>query len=596
MDISSIACTPIPGDAPAGIEARYEPEYTVLLEEIDKLTSLNRSEICNWQVVCDMGVNLLQNKTKDFQVACYTANALSRLRGFLGMADGAKLLCELIRNYWDNGFPVLKRMRRRENAFSWWKDCTEALIHTALEETASNTPYPAKTIAELRQNIVELDTELSQVLPDFPSLHQIIENIDRLPVLEEKAEQKAAEQENTGQEQAEALQERAQARSEEASSNTAPANEPTNDLANAPINAPVNEPEKIQDADAVQPAAADIKEEKAVPSQNAGVAVQATTQAHQAQATEQEDVPSLAAPVFASTLAENMTAFSSYALQLADMALKANNTDPFGWQLSRMAMWGRIRQLPPAQGRQTSLPAPPTELREALQLQITTGNYLNAAMTAENLFLSNIWWLDIQYLQATALEHCGPDYASVLSAVTGQLRIFLNRLPGIQELTFIDGTPFATYSTREWLNALQNSKVAHHKGSPAQKSIAQARKLFLDGQHKSAMDVLDQELNRSNRNMDKLELRLEQCRLLIQGRQWLGATALADQLFGFYKKLRLGEWSMNMGMDVLNVARRAWQGFDNDMSKKRIEEIQRQMVLLRPSSAFEDEATDQLDI
>ncbi len=592
MDISSIACTPIPGDAPAGIEARYEPEYTVLLEEIDKLTSLNRSEICNWQVVCDMGTNLLQNKTKDFQVACYTANAMSRLRGFLGMADGAKLLSELIRNYWDTGFPVLKRMRRRENAFVWWKDCTEALIRTALEETASNTPYPAKTIAELRQNILELDTDLGQVLPDFPTLHPLIEDIDRLPVLEDKPEQTAAGQEDENKEQASATQEAAEAGREEASPNTAPANDSAKDTANAPANASGNDPEKIPDAEAAKPAAAGAQEAKHVPARDAGAAATAP----QAAETVQADVPSLAAPVFASTLADNMTAFSSYALQLADMALKANNTDPFGWQLSRMAMWGRIRQLPPAQGRQTSLPAPPTELREALQLQITTGNYLNAAMTAENLFLSNIWWLDIQYLQATALEHCGPDYASVLSAVTGQLRIFLNRLPGIQELTFIDGTPFAAYSTREWLATLQNSKVAHHKGSPAQKCIAQARKLFLDGQHKSAMDVLEQELNRSNRNMDKLELRLEQCRLLIQGRQWLGATALADQLLGYYKKLHLGQWSMNLGMDVLNVARRAWQGFDNDMSRKRIEEIQRQMVLLRPSSAFEDDVPDQLDV
>lgn len=576
MDISRIACTPIPGDAPAGIEARYEPEYTALLEEIDKLTSLNRSETCNWQVVCDMGVNLLQNKTKDFQVACYTANAMSRLRGFLGMADGAKLLSELIRSYWDTGFPVLKRMRRRENAFSWWKDCTEALIHTALEGTASNAPYPAKAIAGLRQNILELDTEISQVLPDFPSMHQIIESIDRIPVLEEKPEKKAAEQENTGQEQAEALQETAEAHSKEASQNTAPA----------------NAPEKIQDAEAAKAAASEAKEEKAVPSKDAS----ASLSSHLAAETVQDDVSSLAAPVFASTLADNMSAFSSYALKLADMALKANNTDPFGWQLSRLAMWGRIRQLPPAQGRQTSLPAPPTELREALQLQITTGNYLNAAMTAENLFLSNIWWLDIQYLQITALDHCGPDYAAVLSAVTGELRIFLNRLPGIQDLTFIDGTPLAAYSTREWLGSLQNSGAASHKGSPARKSIAEARKLFLEGQQKTAMDVLDQELNRSIRTMDKLELRLEQCRLLIHGRHWLGATALADQLLGFYKKLRLGEWSMNLGMDVLTVARRAWQGFDNDISKKRIEEIQRQMVLLRPSSAFEDETPDQLDI
>ncbi len=592
MDISSLACTPIPGEAPAGIEARYEPEYTVMLEEIDKLTSLNRSEICNWQVVCDMGIAILQNKSKDFQVACYTANAMSRLRGFVGMADGAMLLTGLIKTYWETGFPALKRLRRRENAFIWWKDCSEALIRTALEETATNTPYPAQTITGLRQNILELDAELSQVLPDFPSLHQLAELIDRLPVLEDKPQQTAGQDKPQNEAPHEA---QSGAQNEAPAESVAQQNteEKPAEKAEVPVQdaQPASGPEApVQDtAKEHASAASSTGENKSAPEQPAATATAAATNPAPVQA----GMPPLAAPVFASTLSENMTAFKNYALLLADMALKANNTNPFAWQLSRLAMWGRIRQLPPAQGRQTSLPAPPTELREALQLQITTGNYLNAALTAENLFLSNIWWLDIQYLQATALEHCGPDYASVHSAVIGELRIFLNRLPGIQELTFIDGTPFAAYSTRDWLNTIQNSKTTHHKGSPAQKSIAQARKLFLDGQHKSAMDTLDQELIRSNRNLDKLELRLEQCRLLIQGRQWLGATALADELLTFYRKLHLGEWSLNLGMDVLSVARRAWEGFDSEQSKKRLEEIQRQMVLLRPSSAFDDDAPEQ---
>ncbi len=578
MDISSLACTPIPGDAPAGIEARYEPEYTVLLDEIDKLTSLNRSEICNWQVVCDMGTNLLANKTKDFQVACYTANAMSRLRGFVGMADGAKLLSELIKTYWETGYPVLKRLRRRVNAFAWWKDCSEAIISTAIDETATSTPYPAQTISELRQNILDLDAELSQVLPDFPSLRPLAESIDRLPVLEEKPQETAGQNKEPNEAQAVSVTQQEAAEK--------PAEKTEAPVQNTP---PATEPENMAARAQASPASGE-KEEKSIPGQPAAAAAAANS------APPQSDMPPLAAPVFVSTLSENMAAFKNYGLQLADMALKANNTDPFSWQLSRLAMWGRIRQLPPAQGRQTSLPAPPTELREALQLQITTGNYLNAALTAENLFLSNIWWLDIQYLQATALEHCGPDYASVHSAVIGELRIFLNRLPGIQELTFIDGTPFAAYSTRDWLNSiLQNSKVAHHKGSPAQKCIAQARKLFLDGQHKSAMDALEQELIRSNRNLDKLELRLEQCRLLIEGRHWLGATALADELLSFYRRLRLGEWSLNLGMDVLSVAKRAWQGLDTEQSKKKLEDIQRQMVLLRPSSAFDNDVPEQLD-
>ncbi len=561
MDTTTLAVTPIPGDNPAGMEARYEPEYTVLLEEIDKLTSLNRTEVCNWQIVCDMGQTLLTSKTKDFQIGCYTANAMSRLRGFIGMADGARLLKELIENYWETGFPVLKRLRRRENAFLWWKDCTEALIKAALENESQSPPFPAQAISELRKNIQELDAALEQVLPDFPPLRPLLDEIDRLPVLPEEGAQPEPAEEASAQK-------------------AAPAPEA------APQPAPAPEAAKAKGA-AGQTGQSQSQEQKPAGPQPARTEAAPATAASSATSA-QPDVAIPEPPAFASTLTENLSSFAQYGLQVADMALKANNADPFGWQLSRIAMWGRLKQLPPAQGRQTSLPAPPTEMREALQLQLDAGKYLNAALAAENLFLSNIWWLDIQFLQAKALEHCGPDYAAVRTAVIGELKIFLSRLPGLQELTFIDGTPLASHTTRQWLESIQHAKAAQQQGSPAQKAIDNARKLFFESKQKAALDALDQELLRSNRTLDRLELRLEQCRLLIQAGQWIGATALADQLMDLYKNLQLGKWSVTFGLEVLTVARQAWEGMGGELSGAKIREIRALMAVLRPSTVFED--------
>ena len=560
MDTTTLAVTPIPGDNPAGMEARYEPEYTVLLEEIDKLTSLNRTEVCNWQIVCDMGQTLLTSKTKDFQIGCYTANAMSRLRGFVGMADGARLLKELTEHYWETGFPVLKRLRRRENAFLWWKDCTEALIKAALENDTQSPPFPAQTISELRKNIQELDAALGQVLPDFPPLQPLLDEIDRLPVLPEEGAQPGPAEEASAQ-QAAAAPETAQQGTQQPE--------------------PAHEAAKTEEA----PGQSGSQEQKPA-GQQPPQAEDAPAPA--AAASAQPDVAIPEPPAFASTLTENLSAFAQYGLQVADMALKANNADPFGWQLSRIAMWGRLKQLPPAQGRQTSLPAPPTEMREALQLQLDAGKYLNAALAAENLFLSNIWWLDIQFFQVKALEHCGPDYASVRAAVIGELKIFLNRLPGLQELTFIDGTPLASHTTRQWLESIQHTKAAQQQGSPAQKAIDNARKLFFESKQKAALDALDQEFLRSNRTLDRLELRLEQCRLLIQAGQWIGATALADQLMDVYKNLQLGKWSVTFGLEVLTVARQAWEGMGGELSGAKIREIRSLMAVLRPSTVFED--------
>ncbi|MDO5537367.1 MAG: type VI secretion system ImpA family N-terminal domain-containing protein, partial [Desulfovibrionaceae bacterium] len=192
-DIASLVAAPIPGDSPSGIEARYEPEYAALLEEIEKLTALGHTTECNWQVVLDMGLTVLRDKSKDFQAACYTANALSRLHGLEGMADGCLLLRELTTRYWETGFPVLKRLRRRVNAFTWWRDCTEALLQTMLDSTPVDRPFPHQTVDHLLEELQALDSALGEAMPDFPPMRSLAEMIRRLPATQPEPEPAAVE-------------------------------------------------------------------------------------------------------------------------------------------------------------------------------------------------------------------------------------------------------------------------------------------------------------------------------------------------------------------------------------------------------------------
>ena len=62
---------PLPGDNPGGSDARYETEYTRMLEEVEKLTSISHSQECRWDVVEEQATLVLQNRAKDFQAASY---------------------------------------------------------------------------------------------------------------------------------------------------------------------------------------------------------------------------------------------------------------------------------------------------------------------------------------------------------------------------------------------------------------------------------------------------------------------------------------------------------------------------------------------
>ena len=111
---------PIPGAAPAGANARYEPEYEKLLAEVAKLEAPAAGAV-DWVQVSTLGKSLLTKKSKDLLVAAYTGFALFAPKKVLGgLLDGTLLVTDLMDRFWDSLFPDGKRMKARVNAVSWF--------------------------------------------------------------------------------------------------------------------------------------------------------------------------------------------------------------------------------------------------------------------------------------------------------------------------------------------------------------------------------------------------------------------------------------------------------------------------------------------
>jgi type VI secretion system protein ImpA len=60
-----------------------------------------------WREVKKLGVECLATKAKDFEIASWMTEALVRLDGLRGLADGAAVIAGLCEQYWENGFPRL---------------------------------------------------------------------------------------------------------------------------------------------------------------------------------------------------------------------------------------------------------------------------------------------------------------------------------------------------------------------------------------------------------------------------------------------------------------------------------------------------------
>ncbi len=179
MDIRLLGTEPVPDGAPSGRDAKYEPEYGIVLGEIEKLGSATQGGSISWPLVADTCALILREQSKDFLIAAYLAAALFETRGTAGLTDGVVLLGDFLENWWDDAFPPLKRLRGRINALDWWRD---RAVDRLLAAATTVPPLPAAAFQDLLDAVERLDKLLGERLPDFSPLNDLVQAVRRLPV------------------------------------------------------------------------------------------------------------------------------------------------------------------------------------------------------------------------------------------------------------------------------------------------------------------------------------------------------------------------------------------------------------------------------
>jgi type VI secretion system ImpA/VasJ family protein len=161
FDVDALAgrwLAPIHADAPAGSDARYEPEHEAVRAEIAKLEALDSGEP-DWAAVERSATSLLTKRSKDLLIAAYLARALHCQRGLPGLWEGLALIAGLCERFWADMQPPLAKQRRRANALSW-------LFEQLERELVELTPTAADTdVIETLERA--LDHTLTQIQTSF---------------------------------------------------------------------------------------------------------------------------------------------------------------------------------------------------------------------------------------------------------------------------------------------------------------------------------------------------------------------------------------------------------------------------------------------
>ncbi|MBW2529688.1 MAG: type VI secretion system ImpA family N-terminal domain-containing protein, partial [Deltaproteobacteria bacterium] len=115
-----------PVNGGVGEDISYDEKFEEIKAEADKLQSL-AGESVNWGNISSLSEELLTEKSKDFRLACYWAAAKAQENTLDALLDVTVLISEFTRQFWDEGYPPLRRIRARAGILGWMSDrCANA--------------------------------------------------------------------------------------------------------------------------------------------------------------------------------------------------------------------------------------------------------------------------------------------------------------------------------------------------------------------------------------------------------------------------------------------------------------------------------------
>ncbi|MFS2036349.1 type VI secretion system protein TssA [Polaromonas sp. CT11-55] len=478
--ITELGKQPIAGPQPTGNEVREEPAFELLEAEVAKLASPVHSVTMDWNKVNQWSVELLSTKGKDLLVACYLAGGLLETRGLYGLADGLKVLADMLQSYWDTLYPGLKRMRGRRNALQWLIDRVQQ--RATETDWGALPPQEAELVSRLTASLQAMDTLLADKDSEAPSMRALLTLVGSLTVIEEK---------------------------------------------------PAEEPAPVEAAAAPSPS----------PAAAAG------------------PPPATLLLDSADNVERALEEACSRLGSLAEWFLANDSSNPLSYRLNRTAAWSTLEALPPADGGQTRIAPPISQVSDALARLKDSQSDAELVAFAEAQLAAFPFWLDLNGVCAAALGRMGSGYAAARQEVCNETARLLARLPGLEKLTFSSGMPFAASDTLDWLATLLPGVTAG--GGPAAggrasdavtAAIGNARALAANDDLASAAACLQEQLALQPTARDQLLLQIRLCELLLQHRPGAALKAFAQAVVEAIDRHQLGAWDPAMALDGLQVA------------------------------------------
>jgi type VI secretion system protein VasJ len=273
----------------------------------------------------------------------------------------------------------------------------------------------------------------------------------------------------------------------------------------------------------------------------------------------------------------------------ASYLINNHSVSPLGYRYARMSVWSCLDSLPmTADGNKTIIPPPDLQFVNILKDLKAKGNFKNLLEAAESKVVEFTFWLDLNRYAAEALTGLGDQYEKAKDAVCQETAFFLNRLSGLEGLTFSDGTPFADNETKEWIKDIGFSDVTEMaapvipispSGEDGQEKnfmaeeIANAHMLAKRKKLKDAVELLSDNLKKSVSDKEKLLWRIGLSQVLIGSKKADMTMPHLEHILSDIENYKLEKWDPDIALNGYKTVLAALKTQKDDDAKSKAKDI-----------------------
>jgi type VI secretion system protein VasJ len=271
--------------------------------------------------------------------------------------------------------------------------------------------------------------------------------------------------------------------------------------------------------------------------------------------------------------------------------LKQKATDQRALRLSRTLAWIAIDSLPERNAEQiTALRGLPQDKLASYRERFDKGLYADLLVDLESSLARAPFWLDGQRLAWECLQALNAENA--MREIEIQLALFLQRVPGIIELRFHDGAPFAEPATRGWISAhvlphLQAPNTVRDEPPRGEQqaiwelALQEALPLLRKDGLKAAVQLLKQGLQTAHGGRQRFFWQLSMARLCYQAKKYELARTQLESLDQELRDNDLHDWEPELSLEVLHLLHSCCELLpQNHAVRERKDEVYRRLCHL----------------